>query len=90
MHLVLAARSASELEHVAAELTATGAEAIAVPTDIRHRASLAAPSAAATRAFGSVDVLVKNAGGDPLRPFDQYAAADVDDVLSVNLSGPSS
>jgi NADP-dependent 3-hydroxy acid dehydrogenase YdfG len=88
MHLVLAARSGSELERVAADLAATGAQAIAVPTDIRYRASLVALSAAATRAFGAVDVLVNNAGGDPLRPFDQYAAADVDDVLSVNLSGP--
>jgi NADP-dependent 3-hydroxy acid dehydrogenase YdfG len=88
MHLVLAARSPVDLERVAAEITATGAQAIAVPTDLRDRASLVALVAAATGAFGEVDVLVNNAGGDPLRPFDQYAPADVDDVLGVNLSGP--
>ena len=88
MHLVLAARSRTDLEQVAADLAATGAQAIAVPTDLRDRASLVALAAAATRAFGEVDVLVNNAGGDPLRPFDQYTPADVDDVLGVNLSGP--
>jgi NADP-dependent 3-hydroxy acid dehydrogenase YdfG len=88
MQVVLAARARQELEHVAAEITATGAQALTVPTDLRDRASLVALVAAAERAFGGVDVLVNNAGGDPLRPFDSYTAVDVDRVLEVNLLGP--
>ncbi|HLZ29998.1 MAG TPA: SDR family oxidoreductase [Chloroflexota bacterium] len=88
MRVVLAARGRDELEQVAAEIAATGGATLAVPTDVRNRTSLVALVAAATRRFGEIDVLVNNAGGDPLRPFDEYAAADVDDVLGVNLSGP--
>ena len=88
MRLVLAARARDELENVAAQIKSEGGEAIAVPTDVSDRASLHALVATATRTFGTVDVLINNAGGDPLRPFDGYSAADVDDVLGVNLIGP--
>jgi NADP-dependent 3-hydroxy acid dehydrogenase YdfG len=88
MQVVLAARGREELEHVAAEISAGGGTAIAVPTDVRDRTSLVALVGAAPSRVGEVDVLINNAGGDPLRPFDQYTAADVDDVLALNLSGP--
>ena len=88
MRLVLAARARDELENVASQINAEGGDAIAVPTDVSDRASLRALVATATRKYGDVDVLVNNAGGDPLRPFDAYSAADVDHVLGVNLIGP--
>jgi len=88
MHVVLAARAREELEQVAAQITAAGGEAIAVPTNVSDRASLHSLVATASRKFVAVDVLVNNAGGDPLRPFDAYSAANVDDVLGVNLIGP--
>lgn len=88
IRLVLAARARDELENVASRINAEGGEAIAVPTDVSDRASVRSLVATASRKFGDVDVLVNNAGGDPLRLFDGYSAEDVADVLGVNLIGP--
>ena len=88
MRVVLAARSRPELQQVAADINASGGNALAIPTDIRERSSLASLVTAANEAFGAVDVLVNNAGGDPLLPFDRYTASEVSDILDVNLSGP--
>jgi short-subunit dehydrogenase len=60
--LVLAARSADKLERVAAQCRARGAAAIAVPTDVTDDAQCAALIARAVAEFGTLDVLVNNAG----------------------------
>jgi short-subunit dehydrogenase len=43
---------------------------------------------AAEREFGGVDVLVNNAGGDPLREFDQMSVEENLAILELNLSAP--
>jgi len=67
MNLVLAARSGEELEQVAtaADIRATGVHILTVPTDVTDRDARNALVNTAERTFGSVDVLVNNAGGDP-------------------------
>src|SRR5215469_11030615 len=42
----------------------------------------------AERTFGSVDVLVNNAGGDLQREFHNYSADDVEGMIRLNLTGP--
>jgi short-subunit dehydrogenase len=42
----------------------------------------------ALRTFGSVDVLVNNAGGDPQREFHQYTADEVEALIRLNLTAP--
>jgi NAD(P)-dependent dehydrogenase (short-subunit alcohol dehydrogenase family) len=59
--LVLAARSASELEGVAGEIEQTGGQAVAVPTDLRSRAQIDRLAETAI-GFGPVDLLVNNSG----------------------------
>src|SRR5712691_13324914 len=90
MNLVLAARSANELEQVAtaADIRATGVHVLTVPTDVTERDARSALVSAAERTFGSVDVLVNNAGGDPQREFHNYTADDVEALISLNLTGP--
>lgn len=88
MNLVLAARSVSELEQVAAGLHATGVQVLVVPTNVTDRAARSALVATAERTFGSVDVLVNNAGGDPQREFHHYTADDVEALIQLNLTGP--
>jgi len=61
--LVLAARTASKLEEVAAQVDALGRKAICVPTDITTDDGNLAN--AATEAFGRIDVLVSNAFAMP-------------------------
>src|SRR6266849_10418105 len=65
MNLVLAARSGQELEQVAtaADIRATGVHVLTVPTDVTDRDARSSLVNTAERTFGSVDVLVNNAGG---------------------------
>jgi short-subunit dehydrogenase len=88
MNLTLAARSASELEKVAMEMRDLGVKALPVPTDVTNRDARIALVAAAERTFGTVDVLVNNAGGDPQRAFHRYNADDIEAVIELNLTGP--
>jgi short-subunit dehydrogenase len=90
MNLVLAARSGNELEQVAtaADIRATGVQVLSVPTDITDQDARAALVNDALRAFGAVDVLVNNAGGDLQREFHYYTADDVEALIRLNLTGP--
>jgi len=60
--LVLAARNAAALEHVAAACRALGAAAHAVPTDVTDDEACARLMAATVAAHGGIDALVANAG----------------------------
>lgn len=90
MNLVLAARSGDELEQVAtaADIRASGVHVLTVPTDVTEREALSALVSAAERTFGSVDVLVNNAGRDFQREFHTYSADDVEEMIQLNLIGP--
>jgi short-subunit dehydrogenase len=88
MNLVLAARSGSELEQVAVDNRAARVHILTVPTDVTVQEARSALVSAAERTFGSVDVLVNNAGGDPQREFHHYTAEDVEALIQLNLTGP--
>jgi short-subunit dehydrogenase len=90
MNLVLAARSADELEQVAtaADVRATGVHVLTIPTDVTDREALSALVNAAERTFGSVDVLINNAGRDLQREFHNYTAHDVEALIRLNLTAP--
>ena len=61
--VVLAARTASDLEEVAGEVRARGRRAVAVPTDVIVQADDERLIARAVEEFGRLDILVNNAGG---------------------------
>lgn len=87
-NLVLASRSAGEVEAVAEELRSKGANAIAVPTDLTTSDGLRSLAVTAEREFGSVDVLVNNAGGDPQREFDQMSWSQNEAIFRLNVLAP--
>jgi NAD(P)-dependent dehydrogenase (short-subunit alcohol dehydrogenase family) len=60
--VALAARTASTLEEVAAEIRDRGGEALAIPTDVTDQASVNAMARQAEAELGPVDLLVNNAG----------------------------
>src|SRR5215813_6520320 len=64
MNLVLAARTASDLEHTANEIKSSSVQVISVPTDITDFNALKNLVATAEAKFGTVDVLVNNAAVD--------------------------
>ena len=86
--VVVAARSEEKIRAIAADIEASGAEAIAVPTDITDAAQCDRLVAATVERFGRVDVLVNNA----FRPdvFQTFADVDLDKwrgIFEVNVFG---
>jgi short-subunit dehydrogenase len=61
-HLVLAARSAERLASLSQECIARGAQVLRVPTDVSRRADCTALIDATLARFGTIDVLLHNAG----------------------------
>jgi len=60
--LVLAARSADKLEHVAASCRSHGAQVLVQPTDVAEQAACRALIDATVKAYGRIDLLINNAG----------------------------
>src|SRR5258705_10056028 len=68
MRVVLADVEVAALENAAHAIAATGAEAIAVPTDVSKGEQVEALAVATERAFGAGHVVCNNAGGAGSRP----------------------
>ena len=86
--VVLAARSADELEHVEGSI-ASGARALAVRTDVSKTSDLEHLVDSAVKEFGGVDVLINNAGVMP--PAKQIYKVDLEEwerVMAVNVRAP--
>jgi NAD(P)-dependent dehydrogenase (short-subunit alcohol dehydrogenase family) len=60
--IVLAARSAERLASLSSECSVRGAEVLSVPTDVSYRADCEALIEATLARFGTIDVLLHNAG----------------------------
>jgi meso-butanediol dehydrogenase/(S,S)-butanediol dehydrogenase/diacetyl reductase len=77
-----------EMEAVAAGIRGTGAEAIAVPLDVRDEGQVQAAIARTIEAFGRIDILVNNAGiGYLMEPLLEVSRERWQAVLEVNLMG---
>jgi NAD(P)-dependent dehydrogenase (short-subunit alcohol dehydrogenase family) len=85
--VVLAARSAHELETVAGEIAEAGGGALCVPTDVRHEASATELVTRAVAEYGRIDVLVTAAGVAAFSPFADSKINEWDEMLAVNLRG---
>jgi short-subunit dehydrogenase len=85
--VVLAARRASELESLAAEIAAVGGSAIPAPTDVTNNAAVDALIARALTTTGRIDALINNAGvgGNKSVLADE---AEVRAIVEVNLLAP--
>ncbi|MBK1714538.1 SDR family oxidoreductase [Rubrivivax gelatinosus] len=74
--------------HEAAEqVLAAGGQALAVPTDIRDDAAVAAAVAAAVERFGGIDILVNNASAISLTPTAATPMKRFDLMFGVNVRG---
>ncbi len=86
--VVLAARTASQIEAVAAEIARSSGGALAVPADVsREEEVLALFGRIEERFEGRLDVLVNNAGVGIFGPLESFSAAEFDRVMAMNVRG---
>ena len=74
-------------EAAAAELRATGAQAMAVAADVTDEAQVNDAVAAVVTAWGGVDVLVSNAGIQIVHPLEDFPFAEWKKMLAIHLDG---
>jgi 2-deoxy-D-gluconate 3-dehydrogenase len=84
--IAIVGRNQAKSEAAVAELTASGARAIAVTADVTDQASVDAMIAGVLAAFGRLDILVNNAGINIRKPPHELALADWRQVLDTNLT----
>jgi 7-alpha-hydroxysteroid dehydrogenase len=84
--VVCAARTAADIEAVAADVRAAGRRALAVPTDVTETAQLEHLVDAAATEMGRIDVLVNNAGGWLPRPLLQTSERAFEAALRFNVT----
>jgi NADP-dependent 3-hydroxy acid dehydrogenase YdfG len=85
--VVLAARSAGEIDGVASAIQRGGGQAHAVPTDVRDERAVAALAQAALDCHGRIDVLVAAAGVAAFGDVAQTNPREWDEMMAVNLRG---
>lgn len=86
--VALAARTASELRAVQAEITAFGGQALCIPTDVSREADVQTLVQRTVAHFGRLDIVVNNAGMGIFGPLAEMTTAQWDRVMAVNARGP--
>jgi NAD(P)-dependent dehydrogenase (short-subunit alcohol dehydrogenase family) len=86
-NVVLAARREERIRELAASIETAGGRAIALRCDVSSEADVDRLVATARERFGSIDVLVNNAGVADPQPAEQESLESFKRVLDVNLSG---
>src|SRR5207342_1552214 len=71
----------------AAELAATGAQAIGVGVDVTSEDQVNAAVEQTVAAFGGVDILISNAGIQIVHPVEEFTFADWKKMLAIHLDG---
>jgi 2-deoxy-D-gluconate 3-dehydrogenase len=85
--VAVAARDQESLERLADEIRSAGGEALAVRLDVRDVGQISNAFGHVRDHFGSLDVLVNNAGLGANHPAEDVTESDWDEMMDVNLRG---
>lgn len=80
-------RSAEQAQQVVARIKEKGGKAVAVQADVSDPAQVKTLFAKAVETFGTVDVLINNAGVFEFRPLDQIDVEHIDRQFKLNVTG---
>jgi short-subunit dehydrogenase len=87
-HVVLTGRSAADLKAVTSDLATTGADVSFIPADLTQPGAAEGLVGTVEEQRGGIDLLVNNAGGDPLREFHTMTIEENLRTLRLNLIAP--
>lgn len=85
VRLALVARHTQKLQAVARKCTQAGATAEIFPCDVTKEEAVATMATAVGQRWGTVDVLINNAGAFTMAPFSETTVADFDRMIATNL-----
>jgi NAD(P)-dependent dehydrogenase (short-subunit alcohol dehydrogenase family) len=85
--VVIANRRAAEGQKAAESLRQEGYKAIAIPTDVSQKASIAAMVKEVLKQFRKIDILVNNAGVIIRKPLEDFEEEEWDTIHNTNLRG---
>lgn len=86
--LTLLARHSESLEAAEQELLGMGATVEVIPCDIRRREEAVDAVERTVRRFGSIDVLINNAGIIQVGPFETMDVEDFQEAMAIHLWAP--
>jgi len=84
-HVVVTARTQSDLEALAQEIRALGAQALVVPADVSKTEDVDRLAQASFETFGQVDILVNNAGVGKNGTVSTLTIDDYDWIMNTNM-----
>jgi 3-oxoacyl-[acyl-carrier protein] reductase len=84
-HVVVTARTKSELDSLAAEIEKLGVQALAVDADVSSEEDVNRLKESAHQTFGHVDILVNNVGVARYAPFLEHTVEDYDWMMNTNV-----
>ena len=86
--VVLVARTAKDLDRVAASVRGSGGKAHVLAADVTDRAACGRLAGAFIREHGPVEILVNNAGGNVRKKAEQYSWEEWDRLVALALTAP--
>jgi 3-oxoacyl-[acyl-carrier protein] reductase len=84
--VAISARREELLKEIAADLSASGGECVAVPVDVTDPAAIAAGHSAVASELGPVNILVANAGGPPPGGFEEVDDAQFEGAFALTTA----
>lgn len=87
MKVILAARSADQLESVAREINNTGGMAVPIPTDVTNEEQVKSLVERAENEVGPIDILINNAGVMTLRTIVDTSLDEFTSIMNTNILG---
>ena len=85
-HVVIASRTASDLDEVAHRVEALDRRAVTVPCDLADLTAIAELAAIARREFGRIDIVVNNVGGAVPLPFLMTTPEYMEEAFHFNVA----
>jgi len=84
-HVAVTSRTADQIKATAADARALGRKALAIPCDVRKGEQVADMVKQVLDAFGRIDILVNNVGGQFFAPFRKISEGGWDAIINLNL-----